>query len=347
MCIRDSQGPGTDAASVALIRKAVDEGRECVVELLNYHKDGTPFWNRLSITPVLDEGGRVTHFIGLQSDISARRKAEEALRSANRQLHHANRRMAQNLEMASRIQRAFLPRHDTEIDGVTFAWQLRPCDELAGDTINFAPLDDRHVEVYSIDVSGHGVAAALLSVTLNHLLSPEGGRLVLADPDHEVAAGTGIMAPTAVAETLNRQFPFDPDRNQFFTIAYGVYDVRDRQFRFVSAGHPPPILVPRSGEPRYEQAQGTPIGVDPDAVYRENVLQLTAGDRVYLYSDGLIDVLDHREEPYDVERLARTLAGLRHETLSASLNAALEDVERWGRNRPLADDVSILAFEAR
>jgi hypothetical protein len=96
------QGPDTDPSAAAEIRNAVVEQRECLVEILNYRKDGTPFWNRLSITPVHDRSGQVTHFIGVQSDITARRNAEEALRQAKDEIEATNRRMKMELEMAAR-----------------------------------------------------------------------------------------------------------------------------------------------------------------------------------------------------------------------------------------------------
>ena len=81
------QGPATDPDAIAEIHAAVAAGRECIVELLNYRRDGTPFWNRLSITPIRNElTGEVTHFIGIQSDVSARREAEAELRRTKEQL---------------------------------------------------------------------------------------------------------------------------------------------------------------------------------------------------------------------------------------------------------------------
>ena len=82
------QGPDTDANAVAEIRSALTECRACVVEILNYRQDRTTFWNRLSITPVRDGSGEVTHFIGIQSDVTARRLAEDALRVRKK---HSNR----------------------------------------------------------------------------------------------------------------------------------------------------------------------------------------------------------------------------------------------------------------
>lgn len=74
------QGPDTDPAAVDEIRDAIKEGRSCLVTLLNYRKDGTPFWNEFSISPIRDESGTITHFVGIQTDVTARVNAERALR---------------------------------------------------------------------------------------------------------------------------------------------------------------------------------------------------------------------------------------------------------------------------
>jgi len=103
------QGPGTDPAAAAEIRRAIAEKRECLAGILNYRKDGAPFWNRLSITPVHDESHHRTHFIGVQSDITLQKNAEEALRQAKTERETVNRHMKQELEMAARVQRTMLP----------------------------------------------------------------------------------------------------------------------------------------------------------------------------------------------------------------------------------------------
>ncbi len=337
------QGANTDPVTVAKIRNAVEAGTECVVELLNYHKNGRSFWNRLSITPVKDDTGNVTHFIGIQSDITARKNVEEALNKTNTRLDEANRRISEDIEMAAQIQRGFLPQEPLRIDGVEFAWDLRPCDELAGDTINVVPLDSRNVEFYAIDVSGHGVPAALLSVTLNHLLLPAGGRLVLGPSTPDGSA----LSPVDVVQTLNRQFPYDHERNQYFTLAYGVYDTETRDFRFVSAGHPPLIHVTRTGETRHDWVEGIPVGIQSDFKYALNTIQLSPGDRIYLYSDGLLEVFDPGQAPYGLERLEQTLRNTRQQTLKESISSVFGDLERWGRRTTFDDDVSILAFEVR
>jgi serine phosphatase RsbU (regulator of sigma subunit) len=341
------QGEETDAAAVEEIRRSLDSGRECVVELKNYRASGEPFWNRLSITPIRNEEGVVTHFIGIQSDVTARRRAEEGLRSANTMLEEANRRISRDLDLAADIQKGFLPPEHIDIEDMEIAWHLQPCAELAGDTLNVVPLDGGEVEIYSIDVSGHGAPAALLSVTLNHLLAPASGRLVLSGPTPRDIVANDILPPAEVAGTLSRQFPYDPDRNQYFTMSYGLYNTRSRLFRFVSAGHPPPVYIPRAGEAQMDWIQGLPIGIDPDFGYEQNTIELAPGDRVYIFSDGLIEVFDEADEPYGLERLKATLGDLRDESLKQSIHSVTSRVEEWGHGAPFQDDVSIIAFEAR
>jgi phosphoserine phosphatase RsbU/P len=100
----------------------------------------------------------------------ADRNAE--LQQSNERLAKINQRMSRDLQAAARIQKTFLPHDGTALPGVSLAWAYRPCDELGGDGLNIFPLDPAHVGMYVLDVSGHGVASALLSVTISRVLSP-------------------------------------------------------------------------------------------------------------------------------------------------------------------------------
>ena len=130
------QGPDTDPAAVAEIRAALAEDRECVVEILNYRKDGTTFWNRLSITPVRESSGEVTHFIGVQSDVTARRRgrgrpaAVEGGDGAGPQAGGA--RAAGSAAPARRSRPAPCASPTRSI----------PCDDLAGDAVGIVPLPE-------------------------------------------------------------------------------------------------------------------------------------------------------------------------------------------------------------
>jgi PAS domain S-box-containing protein len=340
------QGKDTDPAAVEEIRRAIREDRKCVVEILNYRKNGDPFWNRLSITPIRNAAGAVTHYVGIQSDVTARRKVEDALRIANTELRRANGIIKKDLEAAAKIQASFLPSRAPELDGVTVAWELIPCDELAGDTLNAFRLNDRYCAFYVLDVSGHGVQAALMSSTLNHLVAPEAVDTgeVSSAPD-ESEGGVGLFAPVHVVTRLNRQFPFDPEIGQYFTLVYGVLDIRTATFRFVAAGHPAPVYVPAGGQRQILRSNNFPIGIVPEPSYEEVTVQMKPGDRMYLYSDGLVDVTDAREERFDAERLAEKLDKLRPGSLEASLPSLLGQLREWSGKDSFDDDLSVLGFE--
>ena len=98
---------------------------------------------------------------------------EQSLAERNLALAQANEQMKEDLGAAAEIQKAFLPTNLPEFPGLKFGWSFRPCEQLAGDMLNVFPLDEKHVALYLLDVSGHGIASALLSVTLSRLLSPQ------------------------------------------------------------------------------------------------------------------------------------------------------------------------------
>jgi PAS domain S-box-containing protein len=341
------QGPGTDPSAAAEIRSAVAEKRECLVEILNYRKDGAPFWNRLSITPVHDRSGQVTHFIGVQSDITARRNAEEALRQAKNELEATNRRMKMELEMAARIQQSLLPPEEQHFAGVYFSWMFRPCVELAGDALNVMPLDDYRIAFYIIDVSGHGVGSALLSVTLNRWLSPLSEAFRSASIKIQDPRSLDITSPAAVARQLNRLFPMMSEIPQYFTMIYGILDQRNGELRFVSAGHPAPIIIPRNGDPFLLPNQGFPIGLLPYADYHDECFRLQPGDRLYFYSDGIPETMNDAEEEFGIERCKSSLLNDRGLSLEESMKLLISSLDQWRKGDSPQDDITLLGMEYR
>ena len=339
------QGEDTDPTAVEEIRRAVRERRECVVEILNYRKTGEPFWNRLSITPIHDDSGVVTHFIGIQSDVTARRKAEDAQRAATAKLEAANNLIQRDLQLAAEIQKSFLPRRSPDLPGANVAWELLPCDELAGDTLNVTGIDDRHIVFYVVDVSGHGVQAALLSVTLNRWLSPKPGQSGGPASTSGRPADWHPLSPVEVLDQLNKQFPFDPKTGQYFTIAYGVLDTKTNEFRFASAGHPAPVYVRSGDAPVLIPSSNFPIGIVPEPEFRECTIEMKPGDRIYLYSDGLVDATNDRDERFEDQRLLRELGAVQAASLKASVPALISRLRAWSGNETFQDDVSLLGFE--
>ncbi|REJ76085.1 MAG: PAS domain-containing protein [Acidobacteria bacterium] len=330
------QGADTDPDTVQQIRNALKNGEECTVEILNYTKSGVAFWNRLSLTPVLDNEGKVTHFIGIQSDITKRKKAEDALREANRLLEEANLRMVSNLEAAARIQRSLLPEKEQSYAGVRFASVVQPCDELGGDALNIVPLQGNRYAVYAVDVSGHGVRASLLSVTLSHWFAR-----VLAGPK-----GRGFeFTPVEVAEELNRQFKIDEENIQYFTMCFGILDVDAGDFRYVTAGAPPVVAVRNGSESEILEIGGFPVGLVNEPAYTETVLRLKERDRIFIYTDGITEAENAAGEQFGSKRLASELVKHSESDLGSAIDGVLESVSRWETTSGHEDDCSILGIE--
>ncbi len=333
------QGEATDPATTEEIRQALRAERPCTVEILNYRRDGSQFWNRLSITPVRDESGTVTHFIGIQSDITSRRRAEDSLRAVSNELAQANEKMQHDLNVAARIQRSLLPTEIPEIPGVTVHWRFLPCEELAGDTLGVIPIGGDRLAVFVIDVSGHGVPAALLSVTLTHWLSggPSGSRLLRSDGS--------VRPPSAVLDELNAQFPMDPSTAQYFTMFYATIDLASGELVYASAGHPPALHITDTGDVERLGATGVPVGVVSTKSYEQRRHWLGPRDRLYVYTDGLIEAERAPGQQIGVEGVEEHALAAMSRPLDRAVIEIMEACSGPGGPTEPADDLTLLAIE--
>src|SRR5262249_50730707 len=154
---------------------------------------------------------------------------------------------------AAWMQSNLLPMPSPSMLAINSEWRFRPSRYVAGDTLNIFPIDPHHVAFYLLDVSGHGVPAAMLSVTLSMLLTPDsssGSPLKRFDISSETFV---LAAPEEAIAELNRRFQSRDD--QYFTMIYGLIDSRDLTLRFSQAGHPNPVLI-RKGCPMQALGDG-------------------------------------------------------------------------------------------
>jgi sigma-B regulation protein RsbU (phosphoserine phosphatase) len=297
---------------------------------------------QLSLKRAVDQIKQLEHDLGQRNrDLEA---INVELAAANQELVVANERMRRDLKAAAKIQEALLPSAVPIDTGANFAWLFKPCTELAGDTLNVFPLGDDYVGMYVLDVVGHGVAAALLAVAVSHALSPMGSSSLLWDG--EEGNGRRVASPAEVATQLNRAFPWDSAAEQFFTLVYGVLNLRTWEWRYVSAGHPPPILLTRDAATPVPLtgASGLPIGLG-ETGYQEEVVTLRPGDRLYIYSDGVPEAMNTAGVQFGTKRMMAALSESRGQTLTESLAGLWNGVEAWCAGAGLHDDVSLLSLD--
>lgn len=255
------------------------------------------------------------------------------LEGAAAKLSAANERLTRDLDAAANVQRALLPSLPPELPGARFAWAFEPCSQLAGDYLNVFRLDDRHVGLCVLDVSGHGVAAALLSVTASHLLA-------------RFAGGNGalVVPPAEVAARLDKEFTREVTAGLTFSLLYGILTLDTGEFRFVSAGHPGPIHIANGAPPVRLEVSGFPVGVGNSA-HKEHLVTLKRADRLLLYSDGLTGVRNADGEHFGARRLLETLDAGRRLPLADHIGGLVRAIEGWRGEVPRHDDISVLVTE--
>ena len=201
-------------------------------------------------------------------------------------LLHSQKKLAGELAEAAAYVRSLLP---APLAGAVQAeWCFQPSAELGGDAFGYHWLDPDHLAIYLLDVCGHGVGAALLSVSVLNALRMQ------------TLPGTHFSKPAEVLAALNRTFRMDSQNNLFFTLWYGVYRPSNRELAFASGGHPPALLL--VAEPGNEpltvplHAEGPAVGCLEEARYSTAVQEIPPGARLMVYSDGVFEILQGSDQ---------------------------------------------------
>ena len=312
------QGPGTDPEAIRKIRHALDAGEGCEVTLRNYRKGGEAFWNELMISPVPDENGTITHYIGVQTDVTERRRAEE------------NRR---NLEIAKEIQLSLLPSEPLRTARAAVAGVCSPAMHVGGDYFDYFE-NARGVDIVIADVSGHNVGAALIMTEVRSLVRAR-------------ARQAPVVHPARMLHDLNESLYEDLTRSELFITMFCCrFEPEERALKFANGGQNPPLLL-RTGQKVCAEldGDGMVLGAKRNVDFEEALVLLDVGDRVLLYTDGVTEAQSPTGEFFGVARLCRCFANHRNASPDAILSAVLRDVRHFCGSSPLADDVAIVVLE--
>ena len=275
--------------------------------------------------------------------VLARVNTQLTLKYSQDALKSAHDRMKRDLNAAAEIQQTLLPYDLPKLDSIEIAWEFHPCDELAGDFLNIFKLNENELGVYVMDVMGHGVPAALLSFSVSRNLSLSAGSdsIVLKPGQQEVAS------PVDVLSRLNTLYPFEASNNRFFTLLYGILDIRDGQFRYALAGHPGPLIVSSDQSVQDLTENSFPVGIVENADFNESTIKLNPGDRMYLYSDGIIEETNGEDDQFEIDRLQESLKENYASTIDTSIEQTVDTIISWHGSEHLSDDLSIIGIEMK
>ena len=250
--------------------------------------------------------------------------------------------LRRDIALASDVQRRLLPDAPPSVDGADFAAMSVPARRIGGDYYDFVELRDRALGIALADVSGKGVAAALIMSVVQASL-----RIISSEGD--------VPLPRLVARMNQFVYRSTPG-SKYATFFYAQLDQQGRQLRYVNAGHNAPYLLRAgrpstadSGPPEIEQLSvgGTVVGMFPEMDYEEATVELCPGDVLLVFTDGVPEAHNPENEEFGEERLQQLLRQTAHlpaDEISARISAEMKD---WIRDAEQYDDLTFIVMKVR
>ncbi|MGM0425658.1 MAG: SpoIIE family protein phosphatase [Thermodesulfobacteriota bacterium] len=256
-----------------------------------------------------------------------RNEAYHALMKSQQALTH-------ELNQAADYVRSLLP---PRLDGdITTDWEFIPSMALGGDSFGYHWIDAYHLALYLLDVCGHGVGAALLSISAINTLRMES------------LHNANFLDPGQVLRELNDVYPMESHNNMFFTLWYGVYNRQTQSLDFAGGGHPPAVAVVGQSPEELETlkliSNGVAIGAMPGQHYKNTRFEVRPGTRLFIYSDGAYEIAEPDGKRWgldDFVHLIHRLSDQGNCTIKAIVNALRETQQ----SHVFEDDVSLMEID--
>jgi phosphoserine phosphatase RsbU/P len=256
-------------------------------------------------------------------------KLEQQVALAREQRQRLRQR-EEELQDAREIQASLLPKRLPEVRGYEIAAVNQPLRFVGGDYYNVVRMDDRHTAICIADVAGKGMPAALLMSTLQAALQP-----LIAQK----------LPPSELCHRLNRILCDVMPVGKFISFFYGVLDNQQNRLTYCNAGHNPPLLIRADGASTELDAQGAVLGQFPEWQYRQSELQMRGGDRLLLFTDGLVEACDANEEQFGERQLIGVIQAnsqsSAHNLMDLLLRAASQHCDGH-----FQDDASLIVLKA-
>ena len=266
--------------------------------------------------------------------VRSRTRAEhysKDLEVANEELESFYYSVEQELGTARSIQHALLPKDLPKLQGWKIAYHYQPAREVGGDFYDFLRLDEGRIGLVIGDVSGKGIAAALVMANTQSVL--------------RAVARRGNIAPGQVLAEANEVLYAYIPSGTFVTCFYGVLDLESGRLVYANAGHDPPYSQ-RGGDAQELRARGMPLGLMPDMPYEEKEAVLAAGDDLLLYSDGLIEAHDPEGEMFGFPRLRKLIMAQSAGSGEELVDFLLAELTRFtGTDSEQEDDITLVTLE--
>jgi sigma-B regulation protein RsbU (phosphoserine phosphatase) len=265
-------------------------------------------------------------------ELQARVRAGLRLHEASRELQEQKQLLETELAEAAEYVSSILPDRMTE-PPVTIDARFIPSRQLGGDGFDYYWLDSEHLAIYLLDASGHGLRAALPTISVLNLLKSR------------ALPHINYYQPSDVLRGLNETFQMTQRNDKYFTIWYGVYNRVKRQLTYASAGHPPAVLLSKtpgaSIQAQRLQTRGLPIGMFPDVDYLDECCEVAELSTLYIFSDGIYEINQADGTLWGLDPFVQLLADCRNNS-ACNLDHVLHSIKAVNPKDYFDDDLSLL-----
>ncbi|WP_245963902.1 PP2C family protein-serine/threonine phosphatase [Roseinatronobacter ekhonensis] len=279
---------------------------------------------------------------------------ERQVKARNDELHAALRKLQalydavdRDLMEARKLQQSLIRDRFHDFGGSQLSLMLHSSGHVGGDMVGTFPINAQRVGIYSLDVSGHGVAAALLGARIGGMFGGAQSQNIALSRNH-MTGQMDAVAPHDVAARMNTLMLQEIDTEAYLTIAYADLDLSTGRLSMVQAGHPHPVIQRRDGGVEYLGEGGLPIGLLEEAEYSSFEAELRPGDRLFLYSDGITECANAAGDEFGESGLSDLFTELRKLRGLSFLDALKWGLAQWSGRDEFGDDISgaLLEFSA-
>jgi phosphoserine phosphatase RsbU/P len=266
------------------------------------------------------------------NELRARIRAGLRLNRVYQALQEQKRMLEVELLEAADYVRSLLP--EPLLGEVNIDARFIPSRQLGGDCFDYYWLDPDYLAIYLLDVSGHGLGAALPSISVLNLLRSQS------------MDGVNFYQPNHVLRALNETFQMDDQNDKYFTIWYGVYNQVKRQLIYSSAGHPPALLISNTSNESSDiqrlKTVSLPIGMMPDTKFVNQRCDIGTCSTLYIFSDGIYEIMQADGDIWGLDGFISFLASQQNQIHQDGLNCILDHIKTLNISDSLEDDLSLL-----
>lgn len=235
--------------------------------------------------------------------------------------------IGKQLQTAKEVQSRLFPHNAPLLSGYDIAGVCIPADEIGGDYFDYIPLSRNRLGLVVADVSGHGIPSALVMTAFWALL--------------RVKARSKLV-PANIANTINRLLPEFMGDQYFVTVCYATLEMPTGNLTYISCGHPPPLLFHADGGVDKLDQKNAALGIFQNLHYTDEQIEMTAGDILVLYTDGVIELMNHQGETFGIPHLVQVIRENRQLAAAELINKVIEATRIFSYDDGFQDDLTLV-----